>query len=79
MFHSRPHLRFHTLQLHGEFFEQAFRHGFDFAALGRHMPLHARAGGGDLLALLHAQIARIGVGCLLPAMEQGVGLRDVRG
>ncbi len=32
MLHPRPHLCFGSLQLHGEFFDHAFRHGFRRAA-----------------------------------------------
>ena len=65
MFDPCPHLRLPTLKLHGPFFEQTCRHRFDFAALGCHVPFHAWTGGGNLLAFLHTQIARIGMGLLL--------------
>lgn len=36
VFHSRPHLRFKPLGLHGQFFDPAFRHGFDLAPIEPH-------------------------------------------
>ena len=48
MLHPRPHLGFGPFELYGEFFDHAFRHGFDFPPLGRHLPLDAEASRGDL-------------------------------
>ncbi len=53
----------------GQFLESSFRHGFYFAALGGHIPLHFLSLGGDFRPLLDAEVTSIGMDLFFLPMQ----------